>query len=111
MGSFHHTARNWRIRVDNGITMFRVEVKDMHGNWVERTIRLDDHIGNTDGWFIWGGKNFTSTARDIRLEDTEYGPKLVAVMRSNNGGDRGLQGMLLGDKIENRNGELHFTGP
>lgn len=45
------------------------------------------------------------------MEDTEWGPKLVAVMRSNDGGDRGLQGMLLGDKIENRNGELHFTGP
>ncbi|PIG79942.1 hypothetical protein AARAC_005512 [Aspergillus arachidicola] len=113
MGSFHHTARNWRIRVENGITMFRVEVKDLHGNWVERTIRLDDHIGNTDGWFIWGGNNFTSDAKEgsIRLEDTEWGPKLIAVMRSNNGGDRGEQGMLLGDKIENRNGELHFTGP
>lgn len=49
MGSFHHTARNWRIKVDNGVTLFRVEVKDLHGNWVERTIRLDDHIGNTDG--------------------------------------------------------------
>lgn len=49
MGSFHHTARNWRIRQENGATLFRVEVKDMNGNWIERTIRLDDHIGNTDG--------------------------------------------------------------
>ncbi|KAB8228162.1 hypothetical protein ETB97_004211 [Aspergillus alliaceus] len=106
--SFHHSARNWRVRVDNGETLFRCEVRDRNGDWHERTIRLDDHIGNTDGWFIWGGNGFTNTARNIRLEDTEWGPKLVAVMSTNDGGDRGDQGLLLGDRIENNDGQLHF---
>ncbi|KAE8351573.1 Cyanovirin-N [Aspergillus coremiiformis] len=109
--SFHHTARNWRIHHDNGETLFRVELRDVQGNWHERTVRLDDHIGNTDGWFIWGGNGFTRTARNVRLEDTEWGPKLVAVLESNGGGDRGDQGMLLGDKIKNEDGHLRFTGP
>ncbi|KAF7586026.1 hypothetical protein BBP40_009659 [Aspergillus hancockii] len=108
--SFHHSARNWRLRVEDGITWFRCELRDRHGEYHERTIRLDDHIGNTDGWFIWGGQNFTRTARDIRLEDSERGPKLVAVMEMNGGGDRGLQGLYLTDKIENDDGHLRFLG-
>lgn len=60
------------------------------------------------GWFIWGGTNFTLSASNIALEMTPYGPKLCADLRMHDGGSRGRQGIMLSDKIENRNGHLHF---
>lgn len=60
------------------------------------------------GWFIWGGSNFTETAKDIQLENTGRGPKLTAYLRKRDGGYRELQGLYLADKIANENGELVF---
>lgn len=60
------------------------------------------------GWFIWGGTNFTLSASNIALEMTQYGPKLCADLRMHDGGSRGRQGIMLSDKIENRDGRLHF---
>ncbi|KAE8146761.1 Cyanovirin-N [Aspergillus avenaceus] len=108
--SFHLSSQNFRLSFEEGCTVFECEVRDRHGEFHHRKIKLDAHIGNTDGWFIWGGQNFTRTARDIRLEQTGNGPKLIATMQTNSGGDRGAQGLMLADKIENNDGHLRFTG-
>ncbi|KAH1313251.1 hypothetical protein KXX16_006787 [Aspergillus fumigatus] len=89
--------------------MLLAKVRDSHGQFIPRKIRLDDHIGNTDGWFIWGGTNFTRTARNISLEHTAYGPKLCAELQMRDGGwSRGLQGIMLSEKIANNDGHLKF---
>lgn len=47
--SFHHTARNIKIGHEGGVTTLEAELRDKHGDYHHRKIRLDDHIGNTDG--------------------------------------------------------------
>lgn len=61
------------------------------------------------GWFLWGGVNFTQSAENIALENTDRGPKLTAELHKRDGGYRERQGLFLSDKIENRDGHLHFT--
>ncbi|KAF7183720.1 hypothetical protein CNMCM7691_004070 [Aspergillus felis] len=106
--SFHRSCEDIHIRQEDGATMLLAKVRDSHGHLVPRKIRLDDHIGNTDGWFIWGGCNFTRTARNISLQHTEHGPKLCAELEMNGGGTRGLQGIMLSEKIGNNDGHLKF---
>ncbi|GIK06287.1 hypothetical protein Aspvir_001934 [Aspergillus viridinutans] len=114
--SFHRSCEDIHIRQEDGCTMLLAKVRDSHGQLIPRKIRLDDHIGNTDGipfclgWFIWGGNNFTRTARNISLEHTESGPKLCAELEMRNGGTRGLQGIMLSEKIGNNDGHLKFLG-
>ncbi|KAB8071670.1 Cyanovirin-N [Aspergillus leporis] len=108
--SFHQSCRNIHIKEKDGYTMLSAEVRDTQGKYHDRRIRLDDHIGNTDGWFIWGGSNFTHSARNIVLEQTPWGPKLCADLPMKDGGSRGRQGMMLSDKIENVDGKLKFLG-
>lgn len=131
--SFHRSCEDIHIRQEDGYTLLLAKVRDSHGQLIPRKIRLDDHIGNTDGnifplalaqchvhvqskgsniitsgWFIWGGNNFTRTARNISLEHTEHGPKLCAELEMRNGGSRGLQGIMLSEKIANNDGRLKF---
>ena len=61
------------------------------------------------GWFLWGGVNFTESAHNIQLENSDRGPKLTADLSKADGGSRGRQGLFLADKIENQNGNLKFT--
>ncbi|KAE8353368.1 Cyanovirin-N [Aspergillus coremiiformis] len=107
--SFHHSCRNIFIQPEHGQTILLADVRDTHGNYHHRKIRLDDHIGNTDGWFLWGGSNFTRSARNVALENTPWGPKLCADLPMINGGLRGRQGMMLSDKIQNVDGRLKFS--
>ncbi|PWY90435.1 Cyanovirin-N [Aspergillus sclerotioniger CBS 115572] len=109
--SFHNSCQNIHLIHENGSTLLHVEARRRNGEVVARTIRLDRHIGNTDGWFIWGGSNFTESSHDIQLEHTERGPKLTAHLRKNDGGYRELQGIYLADKIANEDGHLVFLGP
>lgn len=129
--SFHRSCEDIHIRQEDGYTLLLAKVRDSHGQLIPRKIRLDDHIGNTDGdifplaqchvhvqskgsnsitsgWFIWGGNNFTRTARNISLEHTEQGPKLCAELEMRNGGSRGRQGIMLSEKIANNDGHLKF---
>ncbi|PYH89051.1 Cyanovirin-N [Aspergillus ellipticus CBS 707.79] len=109
--SFHETCQNIHLIHENGATLLHCEVRRRNNEFVARTIRLDRHIGNTDGWFLWGGSNFTETARDIQLVPSERGPKLTAFLRTKDGSHRELQGLYLADKIANKDGELVFLGP
>lgn len=60
------------------------------------------------GWFIWGGRNFTHSAREIHIEHGPKGPHLTAMLTKRDGGFRERQGIDLADKIENQNGRLVF---
>ncbi|KAI5817436.1 Cyanovirin-N [Pyronema omphalodes] len=84
----------------------KATLKNFNGDWVHAKIDLDECLGNTDGWFLWGGKNFSKTARNFRLEDG--GKKLVAELLTADQSYRGLQGVVLSDRIENRDGRFYF---
>ena len=47
--SFHSSSSDIHITHENGSTMLLCHVRDTHGKMNPRRIRLDDHIGNTDG--------------------------------------------------------------
>lgn len=123
--SFHLTSQNIRIEFADNSTWLVADVRDANGHYHHNRVRLDKHIGNSDGepdakyqndksiltlpgWFLWGGENFTLSARDIRLEHGPRGPKLTAELPKIDGGFRERQGIDLADKIENRNGHLVY---
>ncbi|RAL16162.1 CVNH domain-containing protein [Aspergillus homomorphus CBS 101889] len=109
--SFHQSCHDIHIVHEMGSTMLCCVARDNSGVGHPRKIRLDQHIGNTDGWFIWGGENFTRSASDVRLEDSDRGPKLTAELLTRDGGSKGRQGIFLADKIANEDGHLRFLGP
>lgn len=107
--SFHVTSLDVRIEVEPGnVTYLCCASKDTNGNWVPNRMKLDDFIGNSDGWFIWDGHDFTKSALNIRLEQGERGPKLTADLPKRDGGYRERQGIELADRIENQNGCLVY---
>ncbi|KAL1979791.1 hypothetical protein VTN96DRAFT_5198 [Rasamsonia emersonii] len=108
--SFHLTSEDIHLEFADDSTWLVAQVKDAHGRFHHNRVRLDKHIGNSDGWFIWGGENFTRSARDIRLEHGPRGPKLTAELPMINGGFRERQGIDLADRIENRDGHLVYLG-
>ncbi|SPJ73956.1 related to Cyanovirin-N homolog [Fusarium torulosum] len=65
---------------------------------------LNDIIGNTDGWFMWEGVNFSQMASDIKLE----GSVLSAQLPKRDGGYIERQRIELNDRISNEDGVLVF---
>ena len=47
--SFHLSSHDIHIREEHGSTMLLAQVRDHTGKLCSRKIRLDDHIGNSDG--------------------------------------------------------------
>ncbi|KHN94518.1 Cyanovirin-N [Metarhizium album ARSEF 1941] len=80
--------------------------QDDDGNWNGASIDLDRFIGNSDGWFVWDGENFSHSASDISLDGT----LLSAEMGMVDGGNRERQGLDLNERIGNSNGELVYKG-
>ncbi|CCX15418.1 Cyanovirin-N [Pyronema domesticum] len=101
--SFHISAKEIELKDGHWL---KATLKNRNGDWVHSKLDLDQCIGNTDGWFIWGGKNYSHTARNFRLE--EGGAKLVAELLTADQRYRELQGIDLHHRIENRDGKLHF---
>lgn len=81
--------------------------KDDDGNWVESRLDLNQHIGNSDGWFKWDMQNFSNSAQNLNLEGGHY---LTADLPMAGGGYRERQGIELNDRIANDNGRLVYRG-
>lgn len=47
--SFHNSCQNIHLIHEPGATFLHAEVRRANGEYVARKIRLDRHIGNTDG--------------------------------------------------------------
>jgi hypothetical protein len=60
------------------------------------------------GFFMWGGVNYSQTAKDISLKQGHF---LIATMKKEDGTWREPQGIDLGDRIQNLNGDLTFVSP
>ncbi|KAH0605030.1 uncharacterized protein H6S33_005012 [Morchella sextelata] len=103
--SFHLSSSNIRVESHDGRTYLCAHV---NGGGDDRFC-LDDHIGNNDGHFAWDGKNFTSSARNVRFscEGGANVPILRAELRDShdNWHDRDLN---LAERITNHNGKLAY---
>ncbi|KAF8538624.1 Cyanovirin-N [Trichophaea hybrida] len=103
-GNFHTSAHD--IELKHGHKL-KCKLRNSSGNVVESSIDLDEIIGNSDGWFKWDSANFSKSARNISLK--EGGKKLEADLPTADGGYRERQGIMLSDRIENRDGNLVFN--
>ncbi|KAJ5892348.1 hypothetical protein N7504_009039 [Penicillium tannophilum] len=76
--------------------------RDVYGSYPQAEFRLDEHIGNDDGRFMFDGVNFSQSAKDIQLD----GSNLTAILTDKDGefGDR--QSIDLNDYIANEGGKL-----
>jgi len=101
--SFHATTESHRLR-DGHILECRC--RNGHGDWVDSSLDLDQHIGNSDGYFIWDGKDWSRSARLVNLEGGHY---LTAELPMRDGGHRERMGIELNDRIANEDGRLVYT--
>ncbi|RAH42397.1 CVNH domain-containing protein [Aspergillus aculeatinus CBS 121060] len=106
--SFHTSCQNIHLIKEDGRTILHAEVRRRNNEMVARTFPLDRHIGNANGGFQWGGHDFSHSARDIELEQTERGPRLTAFLKGAGGEYRELQGLYLADRIKNEDGNLIY---
>ncbi|KAB8263133.1 Cyanovirin-N [Aspergillus pseudonomiae] len=105
--SFHESCELIRIEVRGDGTWLLAAAGTMNeGEHIPAELRLDDRIGNSDGWFAYPGENFSETAHDIEIEFREDGPWLTAVLAEQDQEDRERQGINLAQHIGNNNGEL-----
>ncbi|KAM0255546.1 hypothetical protein ACHAQJ_005693 [Trichoderma viride] len=102
--SFEASASN--IFLEDGHILCATVCRE-DGEWVDSRIDLNEFIGNEDGWFMWDGVNFSESANEIRLEGTN----LTAELPMRDGGYRERQGIQLGDRISNRDGQLVVSLP
>ncbi|OGE58096.1 hypothetical protein PENARI_c001G04604 [Penicillium arizonense] len=104
--SFFQSCENVRIEINDGSIFLHCDAQDVDGNLHPATLRLDDFIGNEDGWFMWDGVNAGQSAQSIELD----GSMLTAELPMRDGGYRERQGIDLNDRISNENGhlELHW---
>ncbi|OAQ58302.1 CVNH domain-containing protein [Pochonia chlamydosporia 170] len=100
--SFVATSQSFWL--ENG-HILHAQCRDTDGSWKDSTIDLNQFIGNSDGWFVWDGANFSRSAQNISLD----GPMLSAELTTHDGGHRERQGLNLNDRISNNNGQLAYN--
>jgi hypothetical protein len=44
------------------------ECQKSNGSWVESGLDLNEYLGNDNGQFQWGGKDFSKSARNLKME-------------------------------------------
>ncbi|PYI03801.1 Cyanovirin-N [Aspergillus sclerotiicarbonarius CBS 121057] len=104
--SFYRTAQEIRV-VDGHILVAVVEQEG--GNWDESSFDLNNCIGNDEGRFQWGGRDFAGSAQDIRfdIEGVDNVPVLRARL-ANSEGELFDADVNLAEHITNRNGVLEY---
>ncbi|QRV93569.1 cyanovirin-N [Ceratobasidium sp. AG-Ba] len=98
--SFSKTSRNIRLQGDN-ILVAQCERADGE-SFADSTLNLDTCLGNIDGSFKWGEKDYSLTARDVSLEGTVLSGDLERA----SGGSYKHSSVNLDDCIENHDGQL-----
>ncbi|EAW15600.1 CVNH domain-containing protein [Aspergillus fischeri NRRL 181] len=106
--ALHKTCEHLQIirRIDT--TDLVADARNSSGRRIPNKIRLDDHIGAKDGRLVWGGQNFTHSAGQVFLEQTEHGAIMCAEMNKD-GGSANRQELNLSDKIVNFDGQLRVV--
>ncbi|KAE8368822.1 Cyanovirin-N [Aspergillus caelatus] len=103
---FQSSAQNIRVE---GKNILVAELRCEDGEWREARVDLDEHLGNDDGHFQWGGRNFSDTAEDVHfaIEGGSNVPVLRAQLRDRNGNYQ-PRDVNLGERVSNANGYFHF---
>ncbi|KAI9929086.1 hypothetical protein ASPWEDRAFT_103856 [Aspergillus wentii DTO 134E9] len=104
--SFHLSAENVRVE-ENHILV--ANLKNNNGEYHQVAVDLNVHIGNNNGHFQWGGKDFSQTARNVHfgIEGGASVPVLRAELRTPNGDWVGAD-VNLDERVINNNGQFEF---
>ncbi|KAG5987734.1 hypothetical protein E4U54_004890 [Claviceps lovelessii] len=78
--------------------------RDVDDNLQDSSLDLNTCLGNENGYFRWGGENFSETASDVELS----GSLLIATMLTEQGKPGERQNINLNEHIANDNGRLVF---
>ncbi|KAJ5693648.1 hypothetical protein N7455_003447 [Penicillium solitum] len=79
--SFHHSACDIRLRGEPSCTFLSAICNNDEGSGLIDNMPLDEYLGNENGQFSWGGKNFSHDARSITL--LAQGPDKRPILHSN----------------------------
>ncbi|EYE95479.1 CVNH domain-containing protein [Aspergillus ruber CBS 135680] len=108
--SFEQSCLDIRIEVRGDHTVLLAGAGLGDDEYEPAELILDEHIGNSDGFFTWEGDSFTESAENIDLSFREDGVWLEGDLPEVGDGERGRQGINLSEHIENQNGQLVFVG-
>ncbi|KAJ6133150.1 hypothetical protein N7471_008365 [Penicillium samsonianum] len=107
--SFHHSACDIHLRGEPGCTFLAAICNNEEGSGLSDNITLDKCLGNDNGHFRWGGRNFSRDARNITL--VAQGPDKNPVLHSdlrNSSGDYVPSEIDLATHIANIDGQLVY---
>ncbi|KAJ5627830.1 hypothetical protein N7490_010058 [Penicillium lividum] len=107
--SFHNSACDIHLSKDDYCTYLTAICNNEEGCGLNHTIPLDDYLGNENGHFSWGGKNFSHDARNTSLtrEGPDKRPFLHSELRDSSG-HFVSNDIDLASHIANIDGELVF---
>ncbi|EGD90629.1 hypothetical protein H112_02093 [Trichophyton rubrum D6] len=100
--SFHETAREVRIEDDYVLV---AELRNDNGDYVTARLNLNEVLGNFNGSFSWGERDFSNSASNIWLQFDEATnlPILRATLTTSNG-EEVARDVNLAERITNKNG-------
>ncbi|KAJ5497540.1 hypothetical protein N7463_009527 [Penicillium fimorum] len=107
--SFHHSACDIHLSDELGCTLLCAICNNDEGSGLSDNIHLDECLGNENGHFSWGGRNFSLDARNITL--VAQGPDKTPVLHSdllNSSGDFVSSEIDLATHIANIDGQLVY---
>ncbi|KAJ4327237.1 hypothetical protein N0V84_002367 [Fusarium piperis] len=81
--NFHLGAKDFKL-VHGSLLMTSLP---WGGYWVEVTLDLNKHIGNSEGRLVWGSPGFASSSTDVRIAKDDHGwcPILYATCMDSHG--------------------------
>jgi hypothetical protein len=106
MMAFHHSSESISLR-DGGY--LHATCKNTRGQSQLSTLNLDNHLGNNNGAFEWGGVNFSKSARDATVVVHGASAFLHAKLRTKYGQWKDAR-VDISDHIANLNGSLRYVG-
>ncbi|KAF7114786.1 hypothetical protein CNMCM5793_000325 [Aspergillus hiratsukae] len=109
--SFHKSFNHLHINTRPGHTVLEGTTHDERGLEINSQILLDDYIGNSNGRFVWGGRNFSRSADNdtMTLSNTPHGAILRAHLLKDDETWSENQRIDLSEKIANLNGKLRVV--
>ncbi|KAI5288452.1 hypothetical protein KEM54_005201 [Ascosphaera aggregata] len=103
--SFHHSAKD--IKLHHNI--LKAKLLKGNGEVNEDDFDLDRVIGNCDGKLVWNSGGFSSSCKDISIQ--QGGPGQPVVLRCWAGDGKGGHNYVelnLGERIANMDGHFHY---
>ena len=100
--SFSKSAHTISVSSDS---LLSAKCRKCGGEWQDSSIRLNDFLGNEDGAFQLGDRDFSLTARDVVVEQTDDCSVLSACLRRRDGSWQDAS-VELDAFISNQDGEL-----